>query len=320
VANERDGRDTGDVRDHTGLTRSLVADPALGPLRGLLLMLTVVTGVVDAVSILALGRVFVANMTGNVVFAAFALVGAPGFSLSASLFALAGFLVGAYFGGALISRLGHDRGLLLRAGSAAELACAAVALVVAATSGDPGVTHGTIGLAGGEFGAAVTDAIAALLAIALGVQNAVARRLAVPDMTTTVLTMTLTGVGADLRAVFGDRPRAKARAPVFALRSEGARNERPSDEGENRGAERAEASGKTVRGSARGAARSALGRRLLAVAAMIVGALAGASLTLRVSPLSGLVLAAALLAVVTAWVALATRRPASWRAFPAEKR
>ena len=104
MANERDGRDTGGVRDHTGLTRSLVADPALGPLRGLLLLLTVVTGVVDAVSILALGRVFVANMTGNVVFAAFAVVGAPGFSLSASLFALAGFLVGAYGGGVLISQ------------------------------------------------------------------------------------------------------------------------------------------------------------------------------------------------------------------------
>jgi uncharacterized membrane protein YoaK (UPF0700 family) len=128
----------------------------------------------------------------------------------------------------------------------------------------------------------VTDAIAALLAIALGVQNAVARKLAVPDMTTTVLTMTLTGVGADIRAVFGEEGR--------------------------------------VRGSARGAARSALGRRLLAVAAMIVGALAGASLTLRVSPLSGLVLAAALLAAETAWVTLATRRAASWRAFPAEKR
>ncbi|HEX8007238.1 MAG TPA: DUF1275 family protein [Trebonia sp.] len=40
----------------------------------------------------ALGRVFVANMTGNVVFAGFAIVGAPGFSLSSSLFALAGFL------------------------------------------------------------------------------------------------------------------------------------------------------------------------------------------------------------------------------------
>ena len=72
-----------------GLTRSLLADPRFGPLPALLLVMTAVTGVVDAVSILALGRVFVANMTGNVVFAGFAMVGAPGFSLSASLFALA---------------------------------------------------------------------------------------------------------------------------------------------------------------------------------------------------------------------------------------
>ena len=87
---------------------------AQGPLPPLLLVLTVVTGVVDAVSILRLGRVFVANMTGNVVFTGFALVGAPGFSLSASLAALAGFLAGALLGGSLTSRLGHDRGLLLR--------------------------------------------------------------------------------------------------------------------------------------------------------------------------------------------------------------
>jgi hypothetical protein len=35
-----------------GLVRSLLAGPAFGPLRGLLLALAVVTGVVDAVSIL----------------------------------------------------------------------------------------------------------------------------------------------------------------------------------------------------------------------------------------------------------------------------
>jgi uncharacterized membrane protein YoaK (UPF0700 family) len=278
----RDQRAGGEQENTAGFARSLVADAAYGPLYALLLTLTVVTGVVDAVSILALGRVFVANMTGNVVFAAFALVGAPGFSLSASLFALAGFLAGAYGGGVLIARLSHDRGLLLRAGCAVELAFGAVALAVAAASGDPGATHGTIGLAGGEFGVAVTDALAALLAIALGVQNAVARRLAVPDMTTTVLTMTLTGVGADIRALFGEEGR--------------------------------------VRAAARGAARAALGRRLLAVAAMVIGALAGASLALRVSPLSALALATALLAVATAGAALATRRPAGWRAFPARKR
>ena len=146
-----------------------------GPLPPLLLALTVVTGVVDAVSILRLGRVFVANMTGNVVFSGFALVGAPGFSLSASLAALAGFLVGALGGGALTGRLDHDRGLLLRAGAAAELVLVAGALAL--TAGLPS--------------AAARDGMAALLALAMGIQNAVARRLAVPDLTTTVLTMTL---------------------------------------------------------------------------------------------------------------------------------
>ena len=264
-----------------GLLRSLAADPAYGPLPGLLIALTVLTGVVDAVSILALGRVFVANMTGNVVFAAFAVVGAPGFSLSASLFALAGFLVGAYFGGALVARHSGDRGLLLRDGCALELAFATAALAVAALSGGPGAGHGTLAISGSAFSAAVTDATAALLAVALGTQNAVARKLAVPDLTTTVLTMTLTGVGADLRTVFGRDHR--------------------------------------VRGAAHAAARAALGRRLLAVAAMVAGAAAGASLALRVSPVSALALAAGLLALTAAWAALAARRPASWRTFPVVK-
>lgn len=267
-------------RQH-GLLRSLAADPAYGPLPGLLIALTVLTGVVDAVSILALGRVFVANMTGNVVFAAFAVVGAPGFSLSASLFALAGFLIGAYLGGVLVARHSGDRGLLLRDGCALELAFAAVALAVAALSGGPGAGHGILAISGGAFSAAVTDATAALLAVALGTQNAVARKLAVPDLTTTVLTMTLTGVGADLRTVFGrDHP---------------------------------------VRGAAPATARAALGRRLLAVAAMVAGAAAGASLALRVSPVSALALAAGLLALTAAWAALAARRPASWRTFPVVK-
>ncbi len=39
--------------------------------------------------------------------------------------------------------------------------------------------------------------IIALLAFAMGVRNATVRRLAVPDLTTTVLTMTLTGLAAD---------------------------------------------------------------------------------------------------------------------------
>lgn len=60
-----------------------------GPLPPLLLLLTVVTGLVDAASYLKLGHVFVANMTGNVVFLGFAIAGASGLSIWASLVALA---------------------------------------------------------------------------------------------------------------------------------------------------------------------------------------------------------------------------------------
>jgi uncharacterized membrane protein YoaK (UPF0700 family) len=168
------------------LTRQMPGDPGDGPLPPLLLTLTVVTGLVDAVSILRLGRVFVANMTGNVVFTGFAIVGAPGFSLSASLFALAGFLAGAAVGGMLASRAGHDRALLLLSATAGELILVAAALAMA---GSAAVPSGVL-----------RDILAALLAIAMGIQNAAARRLAVPDLTTTVLTMTLTGIAADLRA------------------------------------------------------------------------------------------------------------------------
>ena len=257
-----------------GFPRSLVAHPAYGPLPALLLILTVVTGVVDSISILALGRVFVANMTGNVVFAGFAIVGAPGFSLGASLFALAGFLVGAAAGGAVITRVGSDRAALLRAGTAAEVALAAVALVLAALSGDPGVSHGTTHIIAGAFGLAITDALAAVLATAMGIQNAVARKLAVPDLTTTVLTMTLTGIGADLRAV---------------LRA----------------------------GDTHATAKSDLVRRLLAIGTMLAGALAGASLTLYVSPVSALALALSLLAVTAAAAMAVATRPAPWRTPPA---
>src|SRR5437899_11050394 len=44
-------------------------------------------------------------------------------------------------------------------------------------------------------------------AIAMGIRNAVVRKLAVPDLTTTVLTLTITGLAADSPIAGGDRPR-----------------------------------------------------------------------------------------------------------------
>src|SRR3954468_8750656 len=117
--------------------KALVADAAHGPLPLLLLGLTVLTGVVDAVSILALGRVFVANMTGNVVFVGFAVARAAGFSLAASLYGLAGFVLGAGVGGRLIRRFGAARARLRAIAVSAEFILCAIPTAVVAQSLQP---------------------------------------------------------------------------------------------------------------------------------------------------------------------------------------
>ena len=163
-----------------------------GPLPPLLLLLTVVTGLVDAFSYLVLGRVFVANMTGNVVFLSFALGGAPGFTWWASLLAVFAFLSGAFLGGRVASRVGHHRGRHLLVGTLAQMVLVLVALVLALSFPIPPVNQSYTGLPLGI--------LIALLGAAMGLQNATARTLAVPDLTTTVLTLTITGISADSRA------------------------------------------------------------------------------------------------------------------------
>ncbi|RDS64582.1 MULTISPECIES: YoaK family protein [unclassified Streptomyces] len=165
-----------------------------GPLPPLMLVLTVVTGLIDAVSYLALGRVFVANMTGNVVFLGFALAGAPGLSVTASIASMASFLTGALAGGRLGTRFAAHRGRLLAATTAIQ------AVLVAGTVIAVVVSHG-------EVTSPVRYTLIVLLAIAMGMQNAVARRLGVPDLTTTVLTLTLTGLAADSAPAGGATPR-----------------------------------------------------------------------------------------------------------------
>jgi uncharacterized membrane protein YoaK (UPF0700 family) len=161
-----------------------------GPLPALLILLTLLTGLVDAVSYVALGHVFVANMTGNVVFLGFALAGARGLSAVASLVALGAFVLGAVIGGRIAARSFQHRARHLRAATATAVPLLLLALSIAAVAGQP-VPLGS------------RYAIIATLALAMGMQNATARRLAVPDLTTTVLTLTLTGIGADSRLARG---------------------------------------------------------------------------------------------------------------------
>ena len=159
-----------------------------------LVLLTVATGFIDAASYLGLGHVFVANMTGNVVFFGFAANPNSGLSALMAAIAFAGFVVGA-FGGGIAGRFwsGHTRWW-------------------------PTVAFGLQGAM--LIGAAVTACYAppaptgngrawlvAVLAVAFGLQNATVRKIAVPDLTTTVLTLTVTGLAADSR--LGGGPGAK---------------------------------------------------------------------------------------------------------------
>src|ERR1700712_572403 len=91
-----------------------------GPLPELLLAMTVVTGLVDAFSYLSLGHVFVANMTGNVVFLGFALSGAGSISLWGSLLAVLAFALGAALGGRWAVGRGLHRGRLLASATSVQ--------------------------------------------------------------------------------------------------------------------------------------------------------------------------------------------------------
>jgi uncharacterized membrane protein YoaK (UPF0700 family) len=205
------------------------------PLTRALLLLTFTTGVIDAASYLGLGHVFTANMTGNIVLLGFGIAGGSGLPVVSPLISLAAFLGGAALGGRLaLARPTRTQSLQqsLAIEIGAVLLAALLALVLDIT---PNRLSG--------------DVLIALLAFAMGVRNASVRRAKVADLTTTVLTMTLTGLAADSPLAGGD--------------GEGS------------------------------------GRRVAAVAAMLIGAIAGA-LLLKVH-LALVLSLAAVLAVLT-WV------------------
>ena len=220
-----------------------------GPLAPMLVGLTVLTGVVDAVSYLMLGHVFVANMTGNVVFVGFALAGASGLSAPASLAALGSFLLGAMLGGRVGARFPSHRGHLLRGSGAAQSVMLLAALAVSLAASEP-------------FTGGLRYALLVPLALGMGIQNAAAQKLAVPELTTTVLTRTLTGIASE--------------------------------------------------GTALGGHGAKLGRRAVAVAAMLLGAVAGGLLALEVSVAAALGVAAAIAVTVTLAVHVLSRGEAAW--------
>jgi len=171
-----------------------------------LLGMTAVTGLVDAVSFLSLGRVFTANMTGNIVLLAFATAHVPGLSIARSLTALLAFLVGAILGGRIMARASADSQVRF----AAQAFLLEVAFLFAASCFGIGYHGDLLEHSFQPF------ALIALTALAMGTRNAAVRRLAIPDLTTTVLTLTITGIGADSSFANGANPRLARRVASVA--------------------------------------------------------------------------------------------------------
>ena len=163
-----------------------------------LCLLTTATGALDATSFLDLGRTFTANMTGNVLLLAFSLTGTSlggGSDSRGFAVALVAFVLGALLGAAVAGRRG--RPARLPATVTVELVLVAAALVLTSVHSVQVPW--------------CRDAVVALLALAMGVQNAMVRRMAVPEANTTVLTTSLGSLAADVVAVGGRPARAGRR-------------------------------------------------------------------------------------------------------------
>jgi uncharacterized membrane protein YoaK (UPF0700 family) len=188
------------------------------PLLVALGLLTLVTGLVDAACYLGLGRVFTANMTGNVVLLAFGAAGTDGLPVLGPTVSLLVFLAGAAGGGWLASR--HVGAANTPVSASARQRWLGIALLIelglVLTAGVVAIGLPVDGGGGRRY------VVIGVLAAALGVQNATVRRLAVPDLTTTVLTLTLTGLAADSWLAGGQSPPAGRRLATVGLMAAGA--------------------------------------------------------------------------------------------------
>jgi uncharacterized membrane protein YoaK (UPF0700 family) len=151
------------------------------PLELVLVVVTFVTGMVDAVTYLGFGHVFAANMTGNVIVLGFALVGAGEISATASVVSLGAFMAGAAVSARLSGALHPTRHRWL----------------LTMLTLETGLLTAAAGLALKQSAATSDLVIVGLLAVAMGMRTVTVRRVGISDVSTTVLTSTLAGLASD---------------------------------------------------------------------------------------------------------------------------
>lgn len=157
---------------------------------GALLLLTFATGLVDAVSVLVLGHVLIANMTGNVICLGLWFVPSTDVDMTGAIVAFFGFLGGTVIGG----RLARHLGLQLRLWLTTSLGTEVVVLLALSILAGTGVL---------SYQENTKLILIAGLALTFGVQNATARQVGIQELTTTLMTSTIVGVGFDSRLAGG---------------------------------------------------------------------------------------------------------------------
>ncbi|MFG2874236.1 YoaK family protein [Streptomyces sp. NPDC048337] len=186
--------------------------PVRPSLVGLMIVLTVVTGLIEAVSLLALGPVFTAMQTGNVLFLAFGLARQGNLPALSAALSLAAFAAGAVFGARLESvaeaRGWRWLGLGLYCEAALLLAGAAAGWSVTPRYGNPGAPH---------------LAVTGLLATAMGIRTVTSMRVNVPGLPTTLVTRSMTALigssalGRDSAFGYGTGAWARRAMAVLAM-------------------------------------------------------------------------------------------------------
>lgn len=164
-----------------GALRRALVDDRDGPLPAMLMAFTMLAGIVDATSILVLDHVFVATITGNIVFLGLGLAGNRGFSVLSPAVALGGFVVGVLAGAPICRHWGGHRGRALGGVVVWKAVLAVPVTLIVVLSAEPLHT-----------GARLT--VTVLLAASMGAQLTLIRYLKVPDMLTAVMTLTTIGV------------------------------------------------------------------------------------------------------------------------------
>jgi uncharacterized membrane protein YoaK (UPF0700 family) len=174
-----------------------------------LLLLTFATGIVDAISVLVLGHVFVANMTGNVIFLGFWFAPHSVVDMTAALVAFVSFVTGAILGGRLSRHLDGN----VRRWLSVALGVEVVMLATLSILSGAGVL---------DYHNNTKLILIAGLALTFGSQAATARQFGIQELSTTVLTTTIVGIGFDSRVAGGTGHREKLRYSVVLTMCAGA--------------------------------------------------------------------------------------------------